>query len=72
MAGGGVIDFPGIDAIVHSDAFGGTLRRSLPAGTFERTVGNAEYRNYMATEMTDLLARIRDGDLAERSQRPNR
>lgn len=46
-----------IDDIVESDAFDRTLRRFLPVDTFNRTAGNAEHRDYMATEMKALLGR---------------
>ena len=49
-----------MDAIVKLDAFNGTLRRFLPMQVADQTLGNAEYRRYMAAEMKGLLERVRD------------
>ena len=38
-----------MDEIVNSDAFHVTLRRFLPAPTADRTIGNPDYRKYMAS-----------------------
>lgn len=51
-----------IDDIVASEAFDGTFRRFLPVETFDRTVGNADYRSYMAAEMKTLLGRVGEPD----------
>lgn len=52
-----------MDAIVNSDAFSTTLRRFLRESTADQTIGNADYREYMASAMKSLLERVRDDGL---------